>query len=137
MGTARNAHLDSIVLGDRDVTMQQFDLAPGMQPVRVILKSDGGSIQGTVEDSAAEMMTVLIPQKERLRYLPFIMQAISEGGHFQFSQVRPGDYYALALNRLVWLVDLQDPAFLTPLLPRARAVHVEQGRTAIVKVKAR
>jgi hypothetical protein len=136
VGGGRGGYLDSILLGERDLNNQPFELAPGIQPVRVILKTGGGQVRGTVEGSEDELMTVLIPREEPLRYLPFIVQALAQGGRFEFSDVRPGDYYALALRGLVWLVDLQDPAFLGPLLPRASAVHVEPSGTATVRVKA-
>jgi hypothetical protein len=135
-GGSRSGYLDSILVGEQAVTTQPFDLAPGTPPVRVILKSGGGQVRGTVEDSEAELMTVLVPREERLRYLPFIVQSLAQGGRFQFEDVRPGDYYALTLQGLVWLMDLQDPAFLGPLLPRASAVHVDSGATATVKLKA-
>jgi hypothetical protein len=133
-GGQQRTYVDSILLGDRDITLQQFDLAPGMPPVRVILQSDGGRVQGTIEDSTEPVQTVLVPQDERLRHLPFIFQSMAANGRFQFPDVRPGDYFALTLRGLVWLVDLQDPDLVTPLLQRATAVHVDRGATATVKL---
>lgn len=133
---ARQFYLDAVLMGDRDMTLQEFDLAPGMQPVRAILKSKGGRVQGTIEGSHAELMTVLVPREERLRYVPFIVQSLSRDGRVEFANVRPGDYYALTLDGLVWLVDLQDPVFLAAQLPHAVEVHVERGSTASVKIGA-
>jgi hypothetical protein len=134
---ARHAYIDSVWLGDREITMQEFELTPGAPVVRVVLKTGGGRMQGSVEDGVGDGVLVLVPQEERLRYLPFLVDTfIAQNGHFQLADVRPGDYYALALRGTVHTTELQDPAVLAPLLPYAVSVHVEPPSTASVTLKA-
>ncbi len=43
-------YLASITLGDRDVVGQMVEFTSGSVPLRVVYRSDGGSIRGTVEE---------------------------------------------------------------------------------------
>jgi hypothetical protein len=130
----RAGYLDAVLLGDRDMTMQFIDVAPGMQPVRIILKTGGGQVSGTVESAGDERIVVLIPAEPHLRYLPFIRQGMIQNARFQIDDIRPGDYYAVAVRGLVFLVDLQDAAFTARLLDGATPVHIEAKGAASVNL---
>ena len=131
----RDTYLESVLLGERDITMQEFELAPDLLPVRVILRTGGGTVRGTVDRPEANGRVILVPQDERLRYLPFLAEALFEGGgRFVFANVRPGDYYALAVQGGIHAQDLQEPAMLAPLLPHAVSVRVERGGTVSLQL---
>jgi protocatechuate 3,4-dioxygenase beta subunit len=130
------AYEEGALLGDRDITMQEFEVTPGMLPLRVILRTGGGSVTATVEDPNSTGAVVLVPQEPRLRCQPFLVQASARrAGTWSFANVRPGDYYALAISGRLRLTDFSDPAYFAPLLSKAEAVHVERGGTASVTLK--
>jgi hypothetical protein len=130
---AQRGYLDSVRMGDRDITMQEFEVAPGMAPLRAILRTGGGQVNATVEDGPKQGAVMLVPQETRLRCAPFLRQSLqSTGGKWTLSNVRPGDYYALAIQGSIRINDLGDPAYMSSLAPYAASVHVERGSTTDV-----
>ncbi len=137
LGSGGRLYLDSVEQGGRDVTMQPFEAAPGMLPMKIVLRTDGGRVQGTLEDAAAGAV-VLIPAEPRLRLVPFVRDATTGGGgRFEFTMVRPGDYYAVALRGLVRRANLEDVDYLAALVPQGTAVHVERKETVMLDLKLR
>jgi hypothetical protein len=133
---AQSGYLEAVRLGDRDITMQEFEVVPGMLPLRFILRTGGGQVNATVDDGARPGAVVLVPQETRLRTAPFLLQSLqSTGGKWTFSNVRPGDYYALAIQGSIRINDLGDPAYMAALAPQATTVHVERGETADITLK--
>ena len=49
-GFAHPIYLDSVRLSERDITTDQFEIGPGLLPFRVVLKTGGGRVRGTVEE---------------------------------------------------------------------------------------
>jgi hypothetical protein len=124
-------YLEAVQMGDRDITMQEFDVVPGMLPLRVVLRTGGGRVSASVEDGTKPGSVVLVPQELRLRNDAFIVQTLrNTGGKWSLDNVRPGDYYALAIQGSLRIADLQDPAYMAALVPQAASVHVERGETA-------
>jgi hypothetical protein len=128
-------YLASVMLGERDVLGQEFALAPGALPLRVVFKSDGGAVRGTVGEG--EGMTVaLVPADESLLDPLFIATTTAgEGGRFEFANLRPGEYHAFAFDRIGDPDALSDPVFMRSLSARATTVRVERGQTAAVDLK--
>ena len=90
-------YLDSVWLGERDITQGEIEVAAGMTPFRVALKTGGARVRGTVEEGNGGLV-VLVPKEERLRVRPFIVVASFEGRMFAIDNVRPGDYFAFAVQ---------------------------------------
>jgi len=127
-------YVEAVMLGDRDIAMQEFSVTPGMPPLRVLLRTGGGQVMANVENPGVPVVVLLVPQDPRLRYDPFVLHSMpSTDSHFGFANVRPGEYYALALARGFRSTDIDDPSWLTPLLSQAKAVHVERGSTSAVE----
>jgi hypothetical protein len=120
----RSRYLDSVRLGETDVTGEWFDAAPGMPPIRVVLKSGGGQVRGQVENGDGGLI-VLVPAEERLRSEPFLRTQRLEGSLFQVDHVRPGDYYVLAIKGPFDAGRMQVPDYAGPLLERAVRIKVE------------
>jgi Carboxypeptidase regulatory-like domain len=133
-GFAHTMYLDSVRLGDRDITAEPFDVVPGMLPFHVIVKTGGGRVRGTVEDGAGGI-AVLVPQDERQRKSSMIATSFFTGAQFSIENVRPGDYYAFVVRNIFNHSDMLDPASARPFLAAAEKVRVEDTRTATVTLK--
>jgi hypothetical protein len=124
-------YLESMRLGERDITLDELEVVPGMMPFLVVLRTGGGRLRGTVEDGNGGLM-VLVPQDEQLRFRPFIVFAFFEGRTFALDNVRPGDYYALALRGSFNADEMRNPAYARAYLDGAATVRLERGSTAAV-----
>jgi hypothetical protein len=127
---ANDVHLDSVRLGERDITADEFDAAPGMLPFLVVLKTGGGRVRGTVESGKGGIV-VLVPKEERLRLPGLIVSTFFQGPQFTIDNLRQGEYYAFAVQEgSLNLGQMQDPAYAGPLLAGAPSVKVEDNSTA-------
>jgi protocatechuate 3,4-dioxygenase beta subunit len=122
-------YVDSFRLGERDITLDEFEVGPGMPPFRVVLGTNGGHVRGTVEDGDGGIL-VLVPRDERLRFMPFVAVSIFDGSQFDIDNVRPGDYYAFVVRGSFNAGEMQNPFYAEPRLAGAPGVRVEAGGTA-------
>ncbi|HVP47854.1 MAG TPA: carboxypeptidase-like regulatory domain-containing protein [Bryobacteraceae bacterium] len=130
-GFGHSMYMDSVRLGERDITMDPFEIGPGLLPFRVILKTGGGHVRGTVDEGVGGIV-VLVPKDERLRLPEFMATSFFSGSNFQVENVRPGDYYAFAVKGVFNQGQMRDPAYAGPRLSGAPAVRVENNGTATV-----
>ncbi len=121
----------SVWMGERDLTLNELEVAPGMMPFRVALRTGGRGVRGTVENGNGGLM-VLTPQDERLRFRPFIVVAPFQGWMLPLDNVRPGNYYAFALQGSFNSDEMQNPEYARPYLDAAKSVRLERGSTAIL-----
>ena len=134
-GVAAGHYLAGVFLGGRDVLGQEFALAPGAPPLRVVFRSDGGSVRGAV-DQGEGTAVALVPADEALLDPLFISTTTAgEGGRFEIVNLRPGEYRAFAFDRIGDADALTDPTFLRSLAARAATVRVEAGRATAVDLK--
>jgi hypothetical protein len=97
----REYYLAAVMLGQREVPHEAVELVPGSLPLRIVYKSNGGTVRGTVADCGSATV-FLIPQGRGLQELQFVKRAsCQEGGRFEISNIRPGDYYAFAFDGVV------------------------------------
>jgi hypothetical protein len=91
-------YLDSIRLGERDALTGPVEVVSGALPLRILYKADGGTLRGSVEECASSTV-LLTPRDARLRR-PEISRKTTcdQNGRYEIPGVRPGDYYALALE---------------------------------------
>ena len=122
-------YLDAVRMGELDLTLNELEVVPGMLPFRVLLRTGGGGVRGTVENGNGGLV-VLTPQDERLRFRPFIVVALFQGGMFALENVRPGNYYAFALQGSFNSDEMQNPEYAGAYLGAAKTVRLERGGTA-------
>jgi len=127
--TSGRHYLDAVWMGERDLTLNELEVVPGMMPFRVVLRTGGARVLGTVENGNGGLI-VLTPQDERLRFRPFIVVAFFQGGMFALDNVRPGNYYAFALQGSFNSDETQNPEYARPYLDAAKSVRLERGSTA-------
>ncbi|SPE31090.1 conserved hypothetical protein [Candidatus Sulfopaludibacter sp. SbA3] len=122
-----------VLLGGRDVTGQEVELAAGAPPIRVVLKNDTGSVRGTV-DQGDHATVVLAPRNTALIHLDGLAKTrCGPNGRFELNGLRPGDYFAWAFQRLD-AEALRDPEFLRSLARSAVAVPVRSGETMMLEL---
>lgn len=126
---AGNYYTDSILLGSTNVMGQSVELTPAPPPLKIVVKP-AGTVLGTIEDADSGTI-VLFPQS--FAGTGYSVQS-GVGRTFEISGVRPGEYYAIAMERL-------DPAAITDavrvrgLMTKATSVRVDAGSSASVQLK--
>ncbi len=91
-------YLDSVRLGSLDALTSDIAILSDAQPLTVTYKFGGGTVQGTIEACGAGRV-LLLPQDPALRRHEFLRETnCGPSGQFQFSAVRPGDYYGFAVS---------------------------------------
>jgi hypothetical protein len=130
-GGTPGVYLESIKLGAAEVYGSPVDLWDGSGPIRVKYRKGAPLVRGSVE--AGEGATVAFLDADETTTEAVQMTAVSRGGTFQHSSLRPGDYYVIAVDR-------NDPAVATPAfrraaLPSARKIHLEKGESVFLDLK--
>jgi len=95
-------YLASIALGERDAMGQAVELKPDSPPLHIVYKEGGGTLKGNVADCGRATVLV-VPQEAALRrnifYRLIRKASCNQTGGFQILNLRPGGYYAFALDR--------------------------------------
>jgi len=134
-GVAAGHYLAAVLLGDRDVLGQEFALAPGSPLLHVVFKADGGGLRGAV-DQGEGAAVALVPAEEALLDPLFIATTTAgEGGRYELTNLRPGQYQAFAFDRIGDADALTDPVFIRSLAAWATAVRIEPGLAVTVDLK--
>jgi hypothetical protein len=109
-------------------------LAEGVPPVRVVFKPNSAKLRGTVENCGGASILLHL-QDEGLWNFRFIRRgSCDSSGHFELGGLRPGNYYALALDRID-STGLDDLSILRRLASIGAQVQVDSGRAAYVELK--
>lgn len=133
-GFTHSMYLDSVRMGDLDLTLDEFEVTPNPQAFRVILKTGGGRVSGTVRDGAGGIV-VLVPGDGQQRATDRVVTSFFRGGLFQVENVRPGIYRAFAVRSVFNHGELDDPDYAARLLSAAQPVRVDDNMTATVTLE--
>lgn len=96
-------YLDSIRVGGVDVPEAGVQILSSAQTLTLTYKRNGGTVHGTIEN-CTNGWVFLVPQNPALRREGFLSQIkCGPDGRFEFTAVRPGEYYgfAVAANSLM------------------------------------
>ena len=133
-GAPPGFYVESIRLGENDVTGQGVELTPASPPLRIVYRAGAGRVRGTVENGGGATV-VLLPRNEALLTNQFIRSAKCDGdGRYEIGSLKPGDYYLLAFPQAD-LTALEDPDFVRPLAAQAVSVQVDNGRVTPADLK--
>jgi carboxypeptidase family protein len=138
-GVAVGMYVKSIRLGDQDVLSGQLDLRGGNAPLNIVFGTDGGQVQGSVQDQngmPAQGVTVtLVPlgEYENRRDRSKVSRT-SPGGTFTLKDVAPGDYRVFAWGDVDQNL-VQTPEFRKAFESRAVAVTVGSNSKESVTLK--
>ena len=135
VGGPAGYYLDAILMGDRDVTADEVDMTASSPAVRLIYRADGGRLQGTVKNGGGTNVA-LFPQNPALLFenLHLRVARCDDDGRFEIGGIRPGDYYAIAVDRVEWDA-FESPAFTAALANNAARVRVEAGAAVTVELR--
>ena len=115
-------YVQSATSGATDILREPLVVPFGSkpEPIEVTLRSDGGRVGGSVQgqDSAT---VLLVPDRGPAGDIK--STEAQGGGSFSFDQVRPGDYFLLAIGQADDL-EYKNPDVLGPYLSRATNVTV-------------
>jgi hypothetical protein len=101
-------YMAAIRVGESELTAAELELSSSTGPITIVYKTNGGSVRGTV-DKCTSGVVLLIPQDPALQSLGFLRSASCDAsGRYQFTAVRPGEYYALAFAGVRGIPQLND-----------------------------
>jgi 5-hydroxyisourate hydrolase-like protein (transthyretin family) len=141
-----NYYLDSIRLGDRDAVASDVLILSGAQALTVTYKPGGGTVRGTVGgnlganvDACGGGDVVLVPQDPALRRAGFIRRTTcAQNGGFEIANVRPGEYYGLAIaggDPTPWFATTLDDRLLQQA--SSVSVHANESISAEIRIITR
>jgi hypothetical protein len=119
------------MLNGHDVLNQLTDLGPGAA-LHIVYKRSSSSVRGVVDNG--EGATTLLWTQSSFPLTTLLSIPCGTGGLFQADGVRPGDYYAVAVDHADTLA-LSGSTVLSRLAQSATTVKVEDGATVQVNLK--
>ncbi len=128
-------YLDSVLLNGRDVTGQAVELSGHSGPITIIFKPNPARITGTVEKCEGQTVVLWQFDEPVLESQWFHQEVCDARGHFDFTNLRPGDYYAYAFESIGDHYLVQDLHFARALRNRTAVIHVAEGETANIELK--
>jgi hypothetical protein len=136
-GVVPGHYLKSILLGTTDVTGRTFDLSPSSPPpLRLVYAPGPGRVTGEVEGGAGAKVVLISADRET--YVPG-MDSITiycdDKGRFTMNDLRPGDWYALAVAGSSNTMAIRDRMFGRVLWRQATAFRVAERETANLNLK--
>jgi hypothetical protein len=125
-------YVGSVMLGGIDVLGQEVELGEGSGPLEIVMRHDTGSLKGTVANG--EGASVYLVRRELGEMVHYRQAVCGAGGAFQFDNVEPGDYYAVAFERAAGR-ELPAEDLPDSIVPLSTGVRVEAGSAATVNVR--
>ena len=115
-------YVQSAISGTTDLLSEPLVVPFGskVDPIEVTLRADGGHVEGTLQGQGVGMV-LLVPERGPTADIKS-MEA-QGGGSFSFDQVRPGEYFLLAIQQSGDF-EYENPEVLSPYLSRATHVTV-------------
>jgi hypothetical protein len=119
-------------MGDADALGLVSIVSVG-QPLIITYKLGGGTVRGTVEGGDFSHV-FLIPKDPALRRSGFAQETeCGQNGRFEFSAVRPGEYYGLAIAG--GLISFEAVYEDTGLLRQAGSVTVRPNESTSAEIR--
>ena len=136
--TLRDYFTKSVNLGGKDVADSGFAVSGATYTLDVMLSAQGGTIEGTVLDSADHAVTyatvVSVPSGEHRKRPDLYQQdTTDQQGHFSLRGLNPGEYTVLAWEDLE--DNYRDPEFLKSYEGRGHSVRLDEGERKSISVK--
>jgi hypothetical protein len=128
-GSTPGYYAAAAMLGNRDVLGQVVEIS-GPATLKMIYKTEGGSVRGIVEHGLGAMV-VLMADATPVARLGFMARCDADGG-FLIRDVPPGEYTAVAGQGVNFLISGELPS---ALIAGGKRVHVDARATASVDLQ--
>jgi Carboxypeptidase regulatory-like domain len=141
MSDQPGTYLKSIRLGDQDVPTGQIDLTQmSSAALKIVFGTDGGSIQGTVQDRNGKPAPGLIvslspPEEYAGRRDLFKVTSTDPKGNFRFQGLAPGEYKVFAWEDADTNM-VQVPEFRKPFESKAASITISANSKESVQLNA-
>jgi hypothetical protein len=129
-------YLQSVLFREQDVLGKNLTLTGEQASIRLNFRpsSNAGVLQGMVDGNCPASI-LLLPADETMWTFQFIRQGECDAtGHFEIPKVRSGNYYALALDRIV-AAGLDNLVTLRRLAAEGVEVQIDENRAAYKVLK--
>ena len=129
-------YVQSARSGSADLLREDLTIAPGgsVQPIQVVLRDDFASLDGKVSsDAQADSAIVIVMPEDAPRQARQVVMNNPKGS-FHLSQLAPGAYRVLAVDRLDNF-EYKNPAVLQRYLSKARDISLLPDQTASVDLE--
>jgi hypothetical protein len=128
-GETPGYYVAAAMLDNRDVLGQVVEIS-GPASLKMVYKTGGGSVRGTV-DKGAGAMVVLMADETPASRIGIGVQCDADGG-FSIPDVPPGEYTAVAFQEFNLVAS---PEFLNLLAASGKRIKVEAGAAAQVDLR--
>jgi hypothetical protein len=126
-------YLDSVRVGESALPGHVVDLTAGAV-VTLVYKADGATLRGKVEDCGGGGV-LLVPQDASRRSPEDIARVSCASGRYEFTAIRPGGYYVLALAKdpsaYFWAEDWRDA-----MMNQAAGITLRPNETSALDLRA-
>jgi hypothetical protein len=125
-------YVKGATLGGQDILNTEVPISQSAGPIEVILRDDGGSVEGDIVDTDGKSATagvMLLHNGIRFGGAPMLPQP----GHYKIPNVAPGDYVLYAWDNLAE-VQYAEPDWMRRYGTGGVPVSVTAGQTAQVKL---
>jgi hypothetical protein len=137
----RDYFTKSVSMAGRDVADSGFT-ASAETSLDVVMSANGGTIEGTVEDSSGKPVAYAkvldAPSAEhRARRDLYQQDTTDEHGHFSLRGLNPGKYTVMAFEQLPGFEDdIRRQNFLTPYESQGKEIELDEGarRSVVLKI---
>jgi len=126
-------HLGSLLFGERETLGQPIDIINNSVPLRLVFEHGSGSVHGTIEDCGNAEVALWAADTTTWSY--FHLTSCDSAGHFEFIDLRPGEYYVAAFAEVVDRYQLQSRDFLRLMMARAAHIRLEKGSMVSIDLK--
>lgn len=140
VGPGDDLYVSAIQRGDDDVLAKGLYVnGPSSQPIEIVLKPDGGSVEVVVRTPTGEPLpdssVALLPDPPRREQIALYGRCMTDArGGCVLHGVAPGDYHAFAVPKEASL-DFRSPDSTKGIEKQARAVKVAEGDRQRVEVE--
>jgi hypothetical protein len=129
-------YLKAVLLGTADVTGRSIELSSSSPPLRLLYSAGGGRLTGEVEGGPGAKVVLISADRENyVLGTDSITILCDDKGRFSLNDLRPGDWYAMAVAGSANTMSIRERMFGRGLWRQATAFRVAERETANLNLK--
>jgi hypothetical protein len=128
--------LKAVLLGTADVTGRSIELSSSSPPLRLLYAAGSGRLTGEVEGGAGAKVVLISADRETYVLGTDSITILGDDkGRFTMNDLRPGDWYAMAVAGSANTMSIRERMFGRGLWRQATAFRVAERETANLNLK--